>query len=318
MTDVLQDLQLRQLVALTAIAETGSFWAAAERLEVSPSALSQQVASLEATVGQRLVERSRGKRTVTLTEPGRLLVRHADAIVARLRAAQADLVAFRDGELGTLRIGTLQSVGAKILPRLHREFTAAWPKIELRVTEGANEDELLARLERGDLDATFTVLPLSEGPFEAVELMRDPYVLAVPAASALARARSLRLDQLAGVDLIGFRESRSIAHVEASLREGGVEPRFVFRSDDNGIVQGMVGAGAGCALVPILALDERDPAIRIVRLPELAPRLLALAWHRERYRSPAAIAFVEHARRLFETLRVDTRLAQRAVSSTHA
>lgn len=313
-----QDVQLRQLIALSAIAETGSFWAAAERLECSPSALSQQIAGLEETVGQRLVERSRGKRTVALTEPGRLLVRHADAVVARLRAAEADLAAFRDGELGTLRIGTFQSVGAKILPRLHREFTAQWPKIELRVIEGANEDELIERLERGDLDATFTVLPLSDGPFEAVELMRDPYVLAAPASSPLARTRSLRLAQLAGIDLIGFRESRAIAHIEANLREHGVEPRFVFRSDDNGIVQGMVGAGAGCALVPVLALDERDPAIHVVRLPELAPRLLALAWHRERYRSPAARAFVEHARRVFEALRIDTKSARRAVSSTYA
>lgn len=318
MPDLFQDLQLRQLVGLQAIAETGSFWAAAERLDVSPSALSQQIAALEAVVGQRLIERSRGKRTVTLTEPGRLLVRHAEAIVARLRAAQADLVAFRDGEIGTLRIGTFQSVGAKILPRLHREFTAEWPKIELRVIEGANEDELLARLERGDLDVTFTVLPLSDGPFEATPLMRDPYVLAVPADAKLARSRTLHIEQLGGIDLIGFRESRSIAHIEDVLREHGITPKFVFRSDDNGIVQGMVAAGAGAALVPILALDEKDTRIRILRLPDIPPRLLALAWHRDRYRSPAALAFVEHARRIFGSYQLTQKGSPRAVSSTCA
>ncbi|HEY6957584.1 MAG TPA: LysR family transcriptional regulator [Candidatus Limnocylindria bacterium] len=317
MADLFQDLQLRHLVALQAIAETGSFWAAAERLECSPSALSQQIAGLEETVGQRLIERSRGKRHVALTEPGRLLLRHADAVVARLRAAQADLVAFRDGELGTLRIGTFQSVGAKILPRLHREFSAEWPKIELRVIEGGNEDELLALLARGELDATFTVLPVTDPAVEAVELMRDPYVLAVPAGSKLAKTKSAKLEQLGALDLIGFRQSRSIAHIEETLLEHGVQPKFVFRSDDNGIVQGMVAAGAGCALVPLLALDEKDPAIHVVRLPEIPPRVLAIGWGRDRYRSPAATAFVAHARRIFAAFMTPARHMP-AVSSTYA
>ncbi len=315
-TDLFEDLQLRHLLALHAIAETRSFWAASERLECSPSALSQQIASLEATVGQRLIERSRGKRSVALTEPGRLLLRHADAIVARLRAAHADLAAFRDGDLGTLRVGTFRSVGAKILPRLHREFTAEWPKIELRVIESATEDELLVGLERGELDVTFTVLPLPRDPFDAVELMRDPYVLAVPAGSKLAGQRTASFAALDGLDLIGFRESRSIAHIEETLREHGVAPRFVFRSDDNGIVQGMVGAGAGCALVPLLTLDERDPAIRIVRIPAIPPRILALAWHRDRYRSPSAVAFVAHARRAFAAFHVGGRRSGVATSTT--
>ena len=288
-------------MALQAIAETGSFWAAAERLEVSPSGLSQQIARLEITVGQRLIERARGKRHVSLTEPGRLLLRHAEVIVARLQAAHADLTAFRDGELGTLRIGTFQSVGAKILPRLHREFAVEWPRIELRIIEGANEDELLRQVERGELDVSFNVLPLPDGPFEGVELMEDPYVLAVPTSSALGRSRKATLAQVGALELIGFRQGRAVVHVDEHLRAHGIEPRYVFRSDDNGIVQGMVAAGVGSALVPLLALDEKDPAIRILELPDMPPRRLALAWHRERYRSPMAAAFIRHAQQTFGT-----------------
>src|SRR5919109_1363560 len=121
------DLELRHLVALQTIAEAGSFWAAADQLDCSASALSQQIANLERLVGHRLIERSRGRREITLTEPGRLLLRHADAIAARLRAAHADLVAFGDGAGGKLRIGTYQSVGTKILPRLLRQFASEWP-----------------------------------------------------------------------------------------------------------------------------------------------------------------------------------------------
>jgi DNA-binding transcriptional LysR family regulator len=289
------DLELRHLVALQAIAEAGSFWAAADRLDCSASALSQQIANLERRVGHRLAERSRGRRTVSLTEPGRLLLRHADAIAARLRAAHADLVAFGEGAAGKLRIGTYQSVGSKILPRLLRRFAADWPGVELQLTEEAEDQKLLKMVLQGELDLTITVFPLPEGPFEGVQLMRDPYVLMVANDAPLARAGSAALAQLGELSLIGFASCRSYTQIEAYLRTQGVVPNYVFRSDDNGIVQGLVGAGVGAALVPRLSVDARDEAIRIFELPNIPPRILALAWHRDRYRSPAAIAFTKRA-----------------------
>src|SRR5215831_13763748 len=99
----LEDLELRHLLALQAIAETGSFWAAAERLGCSQSALSQQISTVEKILDARLVERSRGRRTVSVTEAGALLLRHAEVIVARLRAVHADFTAFAEGEAGALR-----------------------------------------------------------------------------------------------------------------------------------------------------------------------------------------------------------------------
>jgi DNA-binding transcriptional LysR family regulator len=76
----------------------------------------------------------------------------------------------------------------------------------------------------------------------------------------------------------------------------GIKPRFVFRSNDNGTVQGMVGAGLGVALAPLLAVDETDPKIALVQLAEpIPPRVLAMVWHRDRYRPPAAATFIEMA-----------------------
>src|SRR5215813_12790179 len=105
-------VELRHLAALQAVAETGSFGRAAERLGYTQSAISQQIATLERIVGQRLIDRPGGPRPVSLTEAGELLLRHADAIAARLQAAQADLAALDAGDAGPLRIGTYQSVGA--------------------------------------------------------------------------------------------------------------------------------------------------------------------------------------------------------------
>lgn len=298
------DLELRHLAAIQAIAEAGSFWAASELLDVSASALSQQVAHLERLVGHRLVERSRGRRRVTLTEPGRLLLRHADAIVGRLRAAHADLAAFDQGASGRLRIGTYQSVGTKVLPRLLRAFAAEWPDVELQLDEQASDDALLEMVERGELEFTFTVMPLPEGPFDGVELMQDPYVLIVAREAPVGGAGTARVAQLGGLDLIGPSLCRSQEATDGFLRQHGITPAYVFRSDDNGIVQALVGAGVGSALVPRLSVEERDESVRILDVPGMPPRRLALAWHRDRYRSPAALAFLELARQICAELDV--------------
>ena len=118
-------LDLRHLVALKTIADEGSFGRAAERLGYTQSAISQQIAALERIVGLRLIERPGGPRPISLTEAGQILLRHADAIQARLLAAKADMAALEAGDAGRLRVGTFQSVGAKIIPRLLRRFSTA-------------------------------------------------------------------------------------------------------------------------------------------------------------------------------------------------
>ncbi|MFN2470380.1 MAG: LysR family transcriptional regulator [Gaiellaceae bacterium] len=290
-------VELRHLTALRAIAETGSFGRAATRLGYTQSAVSQQIATLERAVGERLLERPGGPRPVSLTEAGRVLLRHAEAIVARLDAARADLEALASGQAGPLRVGTYQSVGARLLPQLLRGFGERWPDVDIRLTESADDDRLLAGVERGELDLAFAVLPLPDGPFDFVELMRDPYVLVVPAGSELALAgRVPTLREIAAQPLIGFRQCRTVVQVDNTFRSRGLDPNVVFRSDDNGTVQGMAAAGMGSALVPRLTVDPNDPRIAVLDVdPKLPPRVLALAWHRDRYRTPASRAFVDEA-----------------------
>src|SRR3954468_24158629 len=129
------NVELRHFTALEAVGRTHSFIRAARELGYTQSAISQQIARLEKLVGQRLVERPGGPRPVDLTEAGRLLLRHADAIVARLDAAQADMAALAEGAAGALRVGIYQSVGARILPALLRAFHEQFPRIEVRVRE---------------------------------------------------------------------------------------------------------------------------------------------------------------------------------------
>jgi len=292
-------LELRHLIALKAIAEHGTFGRAATELGYTQSAISQQIATLERIVGQRLIDRPGGPRPVSLTEAGELLLRHADAIAARLQAAQADLAALDAGDAGPLRIGTYQSVGAKVLPALLREFTEEWPKVDITLRESSDDRELALLIESGELDLSFVVLPLDPGPYEVVELFRDPYVLVVPSGSPLgSRDRPPSLRELVDQPLISYRTCRTTQRVEDRLRQTGREPHIVFRSDENGTVQGLVAAGVGIGIMPRLAVDESYPAIEVVDLGDrVPPRLIGIAWHRDRRRTRAAEAFVELAKR---------------------
>ncbi len=304
-------LELRHLIALKAVAEEGSFGRAASRLGYTQSAISQQIAVLERIVGQRLVERPGGPKPISLTEAGQLLLTHADGITARLSAAQADMSALGAGDAGPLRIGTYQSVGARVLPTLLLHFRDDWPKIDVTLVESADDRELLRLIESGEVDLSFVVYPLPLGPFESMELMRDPYVLLVPKDSPLAqRGRTPTLREIVELPLIGYRSCRTTEQVEERLRVAGREPRVVFRSDDNYTVQGMVAAGIGVALVPLLTVDPGDDRIGVVDLGDRVPaRLIGVAWHRDRLRTPAASAFVEAAEQLCERLQDESQAA---------
>jgi DNA-binding transcriptional LysR family regulator len=291
-------IELRHLTALKALADEGSFGRAARRLGYTQSAISQQIAALERAVGHRLVDRPGGPRPVALTEPGTLLLRHAEAIMARLQAAEADLAALAKGGAGIVRVGAYQSVRTRILPGLMRRLLPARPQLEIELTESGDDGELLQMVEQGELDLAFVMLPLQSGPFEAIELIRDPYVLVVQAGSPLAARRTApSLRDIGNLPLIGHRYSSTCQlRVEATLRSTGVEPRILFRSDDNGTVQGLVAAGMGYALVPLLTVDPKDEDVTALPLgPEIPPRVIGLAWHRDRYRSPAVEAFLAEA-----------------------
>ncbi len=290
----LSDLTLRQLLSFRAVAQEGSFHAAADALDYTQSAVSQHVATLEATLGVRLFERARGRRTVALTEAGRLFLRHVTAITNRLQAARADLLAYAAGELGTLRVGVYASVGSQILPSILQRFALAWPGVDVQLSE-APDQGLLDGIELGSIDLTFGALPLPAGPFRAEELARDPWVLVVAADSPLAAVGAPPpVSVLESLRLISFRATGAATLLIDDLRRRGLTLDFALRTDDNMTVQAMARAGLGAALMPLLAVDRADPGVAIVPLG-LPPRRIALVWHGERFRTPASRAFAEIA-----------------------
>ncbi len=286
-------VEWRHLAALQAVAEEGSFAAAARRLGYTQPAISQQIAALERRVGGSLIDRS-SPGEARLTEAGERLVRHSAAIAARLQLAHADVQAAFEGRADLIRLGVIPSVGAHLLPPLLRRFTGEWLGVRVNLTESWSDRELLKRLREGRLDLAFAISPLERGPFLARVVARDSYVLICSNTFELTRLRSpIALGELADIPLLFLHQQRGI---EALLRSHGVEPNVALRSDDNQTLMALVAEGLGAAIVPRLTVDRDD--LRLVELPvaeQLPVREIALTWSSERELSSAAQAFIDTA-----------------------
>ena len=263
---------------LKEVSERGSIAAAAQALSFTPSAVSQQIATLEREAGVALVER--GPRSIRLTEAGRALVEHTEGILASLEAAEADIQAIAGVRGGMLRLASFPTAYATIMPGAIEAFRGRHPGVELTLTE-ADPLMSLARLKSGELDLAllyeYDYVPLPEDEaVERVPLADDAIRVLLPRGHREARRRAVPLDSLADESWITS-TARSSCHefVSRACRASGFEPRIHFESDDHGVWQGLVAAGVGVALAPDLALEHLHPGVeaRPVALHPLKRRI---------------------------------------------
>jgi DNA-binding transcriptional LysR family regulator len=292
-------LNVARLRVLSEVAARGSISAAADALSYTQSAVSQQIAALEAETGMTLLERQ--PRGVRLTGAGRALVAHAEGILAGVRAAEEELAAIAGLRGGELRMASFPTAGATLMPLAIARFRATYPDVRLTLAEGEPQ-EIAPRLAAGEfdiallfefsaprnapaagrVDATTQETALATEPEHArvtrVELLEDPMYLALPRQHPLARRRSLRLEELAGEAWVQTsRESPCARHVVECCRAAGFEPGVAFESDDYQTVQGLVATGVGVALIPELALSvvREDIVVRALAPHPPARRVIA-------------------------------------------
>ena len=172
-------VEIRHLAALEAVVETGSFGRAGVELGYSQSAISQQIAALERAAGLTTARASRRAPAGDADRGGAAAAAARRRASAAMRAAEADLHALAEGEAGTLRVGTFQSAGVRLLPGAMRRYVERWPGVQVRLVEAGYDEELLALLERGELDLAF-VLENDDPAFERTASLSDPYVLLAP------------------------------------------------------------------------------------------------------------------------------------------
>ncbi|MFM2076272.1 MAG: hypothetical protein RJA49_162 [Actinomycetota bacterium] len=304
---MLRDVEIRQLRALQAVAEEGSFGRAAERLGFTQSAISQQIAGLERAVGDKVFDRQGGPRRAELTPTGTLLLEHANTMLQQLQVAEDGLRSLRAGDVGRLAVGSFQSVSVNILPAVVGRLRAERPGLVVRAMEHDGNEDLERMLLTDELDLSFLVGMPDDPAIEAWPLLVDPFVLV---SSASSPHLSCHPSTLHGLAMIGQPNCSCQDAIEDSLREYGVEPDYVFRSADNGAVQAMVRAGMGSAVMPLLAVDMNDRGVVVSAFdPPLTPRTVVLAKRRSRTLIPAADRFLELARSVCDALQLTDVLA---------
>jgi len=290
-------LDVRRLRVLRAVAQHGSFSAAAEALAYTQSAVSQQIAALEREAGTLLVQRN--ARGVRLTEAGQALVRHTEVILSRLADAEAELEAIAGLRSGRLRVAAFPSACATIMPKAIARFREQHPGVDLTL-QPAEPDEVAALLKAGDCDVALTIdaPPVTTEPegIDLVHLLDDPMYVCLPATHPRASQEYVRLEDLADESWILGSTGRcpdSLVFLRA-CQAAGFECQIAFHSDDYLAIQGFVAAGVGLALIPDLGLVTVRDDVVIRSLADVAPyRRISAATLAGGYRSPAAAAMIE-------------------------
>jgi DNA-binding transcriptional LysR family regulator len=274
------------------VVQRGSLSAAAEALSFTQPAVSRQIAALEREAGAQLLERT--PRGIRLTEAGRVLLGHAEAILDRMATARAQVESVARLAGGRLRIGSFQTANATIVPRAIAAFAAAHPSVELFLVEAVTPDAI-ARLRAGEVDvAVVTHMPeLLEGAdVEVVDLVDDEIFVALPAAHPLAHKPKLRLRDLRDETWIETPSGAARPPLLSAALAHGFEPRIRFGAEQWLSKQGLVAAGVGVTLIPGLAIATVRDDIVLRSLGPDAPHRRVVAVLPAGYRSPAVEPFV--------------------------
>jgi DNA-binding transcriptional LysR family regulator len=291
--------ELKHLRVLAAVAESGSFSGAAQRLNYTQPAVSRIVASLERELGAVLVDRQ--SRPVGLTDAGKALVRHAGEMFARLSSARSEIEAITQADAGTVSVGTFSSAGTSFVVDALCEFRKLHPGVRVSIAEASMPSALVRRLRAGDLDLAVVFDYPAAGDdigtgLELHHLLDAPWDIVLHANHRLARRKRVRPADLANEDwlLPDFGpDSPSLRLIARVCAAAGFEPRVVFRVNDCHMNQAMVAAGEGVSILPRLLLDPLHPGVVVRTVEGDAPTMRVAAVRLpNRYLTPAAAEFL--------------------------
>ncbi|MBT2490557.1 LysR family transcriptional regulator [Streptomyces sp. ISL-96] len=294
-------MELRQLEYFVAVSEEASFTKAAARLYVAQPGVSAQIRRLEHELGQQLLDRS--GRTVRLTEVGTAVLAYARRALDGVAGMRLVIDDFTGLMRGRVSVGMVRSCSSLDLPELLSDFHKAHPAVEITLTE-QNTDRLLDDLHNGLLDAAIVALTTARLPGIDLHVIADEsLVVAVNPSDLLADRASIPVTELRDRPLISLPAGTGMrACLEKACAEAGFEPRVVFEASDPNILAQLAIHSLGAAVIPESLAALHTEELHAVNLASPWFRgLMALAWRSEGPMSPAAHAFVEHARAVLAT-----------------
>ena len=283
-------MDIAALKAFIAVADSGSFSRAAERLFLTQPAVSKRIAALESELGARLFDRI--GRTVTTTEAGRTLLPRAQTILVELEDSVRVIANLSGVVHGTLRFGTSHHIGLHRLPPALKQFTLEYPQVRMDIRFMDSEAACMA-VEQGELELGIVTLPPNPGPNLSTELVwQDPLNIMVANNHPLAKKRKVRLNDLAQHPAILPASNTYTRQIAAqAFKRLGLELDIALSTNYLETIRMLTSVGIGWSLLPATMLDRQ---LKILPVAELVlQRSLGVVYHRERTLSNAARALIE-------------------------
>jgi LysR family transcriptional regulator, transcription activator of glutamate synthase operon len=239
-----------------------------------------------------LFERSRGG--VRLTEAGEIFLLRARRALAEMDAAREEVAALKGLTTGRLVLGAMQALAGLDLPRLIATFHAAYPGVDVSLREDSTRD-MLSMAARGEIDLAIAALDVEQpAGLEAIPLVREPVLVAMPAAHRLAALETVAVRQLHGETFIFFKPGTGLRAVsERAAEQAGFVPRVGFQTSSHDRLLALVSEGLGVAFVPASAIgDPPPPAVALRPASPPIDRTVGVVWRADHRHTPAASAFL--------------------------
>jgi len=286
-------MQIESLKVFCDLAETESFTKAAQINNVTQSAVSQQISSLERQFKSLLIERS--KKKFRLTREGQVLYEFSKQIIQTYDSLHSKLQEIKDIISGTIRVATIYSIGLHDLPPYIKKFLKNYPTVNVHVEyRRANQvyDDVLSNV----VDLGLVAYPVRESKLETVSLRKDPLVLICHPQHPFAKMKSIKLKLLDGQKIIGFEpDIPTRKALDKILKEYGVEAKHVMEFDNIETVKRAVEIDAGISIVPQGTIVSEIAKQTLVALPIADGdfyRPLALIYKKHKVLSPAMKQFL--------------------------
>ena len=286
-------MQIESLKVFCDLAETESFTKAAQINNVTQSAVSQQISSLERQFNSLLIERS--KKKFRLTREGQVLYEFSKQIIQNYDSLHSKLQEIKDIISGTIRVATIYSIGLHDLPPYIKKFLKSYPTVNVHVEyRRANQvyDDVLSNV----VDLGLVAYPTRESKLETVPLRRDPLVLICHPQHPFAKSKSVKLKSLSGQKFIGFEpDIPTRKALDKILKESGVEVHHVMEFDNIETVKRAVEIDAGISVVPqgtVLQEVAKQTLAQVQLEDGEYYRPLAAIYKKNKVLSPAVKQFV--------------------------
>ncbi|MCM3147763.1 LysR family transcriptional regulator [Bacillus pumilus] len=269
------------------VVECGSFTKAGEKLGLTQSGVSHNIAKLESELGVVLLRRNRNG--LSLTDAGERVMPHIRQIIHHASLLEQEAALIQGMEVGSIKIGTFSSFSSKMLPQLIHRFTKRYPNIQVELYEGGYE-EIEEWIASGTVDVGFLTQPSRE--FETIPLFQDELVVLMQKDHRFNTKKMIEVESLHDESFIMPKSGCDLL-IKKLLKERGVKPQVLFEIGDNNTLISMVQEGLGVTIIPTLILPPQMSHTKVIRLETSVYREINLAFKSFKVASLSAKRWIE-------------------------